>query len=131
MRNCKGKLFAVLFCAALAFALISGCESGSSKAKKYQLVAMELTQKLDDKETEYQNDLEKQKKNYEKIIDRQKRELQQCQKARNTLERISSEGMDNYMKNIVGPMTKENQELKKKVQQLQGKIEELEEQQDN
>jgi len=92
---------------------------------------MELTQKLDDKETEYQNDLEKQKKNYEKIIDRQKRELQQCQKARNTLERISSEGMDNYMKNIVGPMTKENQELKKKVQQLRAKIEELEEQQDN
>ena len=126
MKSCKAKLLIFLICSGLIFALIPGCESGSSKAKEYQLVAMELSQKLQETERDYQNKLMEQKKDYEKQLDQQKKELQKCQKAKSTFEQISSQGIDNYMRNIVGPLAEENQELKKKVKQLQVRIEELE-----
>lgn len=125
MNSFRAKIPAVVFCAGFVFALISGCESGTSKAKKYRIVAANLREELKKQESEYKNKLKIQKKHYEGLLAERNRKLEKCQKAKNTLEQISSEGIDNYMKNVVGSITKENQRLKTKNEELQLKIKQL------
>ena len=130
----------------VGFMLIAGCEEEQKisdtkldaqpdtqpdtppNVKRSRLIAIENAQlkaqieKLKDSHT---REMERQKNLHTKEKDRQKRLLDNCLRDKGALEEMSKQGVENYMQNILGPLSDENVKLRKEIKTLKEQIEKL------
>jgi len=104
--------------------LFAGCEeeeknssNTTSDAKRSRLIAIENRQ--------LKQQIEELKKTHAKEIKRQNELLGKCEREKKNLEKLSSKGVDSYMKNILGPIAEENATLHEEIETLKAQIEKL------
>jgi len=107
--------------------LITGCEdekklSGTQSdttpnSKQSRLVAVENAQ--------LKAQIEELKKLHSGEMEKQKKLLDKCMREKKALEEVSTKGVDNYMKDILGPLSDENAKLREENQTLKAQIEKL------
>jgi len=107
--------------------LITGCEdekklSGTQSdttpnSKQSRLVAVENAQ--------LKAQIEELKKLHSGEMEKQKKLLDKCMREKKALEEVSTKGIDNYMKDILGPLSDENAKLREENQTLKAQIEKL------
>jgi hypothetical protein len=110
--------------------------SGPAEADRMsRLVAMEnleLKGKLAEQEQRNSREMQKQKSLFDKEMRNKQRLLDSCVQQKKSLEELSRDGVESYMSNIVGPLSDENQKLRKEnevlkveVQNLKGQLDRL------
>ena len=104
------------------FMLIAGCEeeennasASTSDAKRSRLIAIENAQ--------LKQQIEEMKIARAKEIKRQKELLGRCEKEKAAREEMSSKGVEEYMKDLIGPLAEENQKLKEEINTLKAQLE--------
>jgi hypothetical protein len=138
----------VLVLGVLAVALLAaGCQEEQSGTKTMsndqmsnpsdaqtmsRLVAAEnldLKRKLGDQKLQHTREMQKQRTLLNKEIREKTRLLDSCLQQKNSLEELSKDGVESYMSNIVGPLSDENEKLRREndalkvqVQNLKGQI---------
>jgi hypothetical protein len=111
----------------VGFMLIAGCEEEENlsntkpeaepNAKRSRLIAIENVQ--------LKEQIEKLKNLHAGEMERQKNLLDKCLREKEALEEISSKGVDNYMQDILGPLSEENVKLQEEIKTLKAQIEKL------
>ncbi len=111
----------------VGFMLITGCEEEENlsdtqsdttpNSKRSRLIAIENVQ--------LKEQIEKLKNLHAGEMERQKNLLDKCLREKEALEEISSKGVDNYMQNILGPLSEENTKLQEEITTLKAQIEKL------
>ena len=109
------------------FMLIAGCEEEENlsntkpdaepNAKRSRLIAIENTQ--------LKAQIEKMKKLHSSEMGKQKKLLDNCMREKKVLQDMSEKGVDNYMKDILGPLAGENEKLREENKTLKAQIEKL------
>jgi len=96
--------------------------------KQSRLLAVEnaqLKRQIEELKSLHSKEMEKQKNLHAKEMERQKKLLDDCTRNKEALEKMSREGVDNYMQNILGPVVDENAKLKEEIKTLRAQIEKL------
>jgi len=96
--------------------------------KQSRLVAIEnaqLKRQIEKLKSLHAGEMEKQKNLHAKEMERQKKLLDNCTRNKEALEKMSREGVDNYMQNILGPVVDENAKLREEIKTLKAQIEKL------
>jgi outer membrane murein-binding lipoprotein Lpp len=139
----------VLMVAVLAVTiLIAGCQDEQNQAntvsngqtsrlaeaeRMSKLVAaqnVDLKKQLKEQERLHERELERKRALHEKEMEKQKTLLEKCRQANNALEELSREGVESYMSTIVGPLSDENEKLRKENEALKVQIQDLQAQVD-
>ncbi|MDH4241188.1 MAG: hypothetical protein OEW48_16645 [Phycisphaerae bacterium] len=122
--------------------LFSGCEEEAKisdtkpdtqpdtqpDAKRSRLIAIENAQlkaqieKLKDLHT---REMQRQKELNDKERQRQQQQLDGCLQAKAAMEEMSEKGVENYMRDILGPIADENTKLQEEIKSLKEQIEKL------
>ena len=107
--------------------LIAGCEEEENlsntkpdaepNAKRSRLIAIENVQ--------LKAQIEELKKLHSSEMERQKKLLDKCLREKENLTKLSSEGVESYMQNILGPLAEENTKLQEEIKTLKAQIEKL------
>jgi hypothetical protein len=122
--------------------LISGCEEEEkisdtkpdakldipSNAKRSRLIAIENAQlkaQIEKLKNLHTREMQRQKELNDKERQRQQRQLDSCLRAKAAMEEISEKGVENYMRDILGPITDENAKLQEENKALKEQIEKL------
>ena len=111
----------------VGFMLIAGCEEEENlsdtkpdaepNAKRSRLIAIENTQ--------LKAQIEELKKLHSSEMEEQKKLLDKCLREKKALQDVSEKGIDNYMKDILGPLSDENVKLREENKTLKAQIEKL------
>ena len=126
--------------------LISGCEEEAKisdtkldakpdatldtppNAKRSRLIAIENVQlkaQIVNMKDSHTREMESQNNLYTKEKNRQQKLLDNCLQQKETLQKMSEKGVDNYMQNILGPLADENTKLQEEIKSLKEQIEKL------
>jgi len=117
--------------------LIAGCEeeekisdtmTETPDAKRSRLIAVEnvqLKQQIEELKDQHARELQRQKELNDKERQRQQRQLDSCLQEKKIQDEISNKGIENYMQNIVGPISEENTKLREEIETLKAQIEKL------
>jgi len=117
--------------------LIAGCEeeekisdtmTETPDAKRSRLIAVEnvqLKQQIEELKDQHARALQRQKELNDKERQRQQRQLDSCLQEKKIQDEISNKGIENYMQNIVGPISEENTKLREEIETLKAQIEKL------
>jgi hypothetical protein len=102
--------------------LIAGCEeeetnasTSTSDAKRSRLIAIENAQ--------LKKQIEEMKRANAREINRQKTLLGKCEKEKADLEKMSSTGVESYMKDMLEPLAEENSKLQEEIKALKAQLE--------
>ena len=127
-RNSLLTVLAVIFCCSL----FAGCENNANietpSEKESRLIAVEnaqLQKDLENQKALSQKQLANQKKSSDKETQRLNNALDNCKKENQSLQEISTDGIESYMSNIVGPLSDRVAELEKENEALKAQIEQL------
>jgi hypothetical protein len=111
----------------VGFMLITGCEDEKNltgtqsdttpNSKQSRLIAVENAQ--------LKAQIEKMKKLHAGEMEKQKKLLDDCLREKETLGEISKKGIDDYMKDFLGPLAEENAKLREENETLKAQIEKL------
>ncbi len=112
----------------VGFMLIAGCKKeeenlsdtkpdAEPNTKRSRLIAIENVQ--------LKEQIEKLKNLHTGEMEEQKKLLDNCLREKGTLEEMSKQGIDNYMQNILGPLSDENVKLQEEIKTLKAQIEKL------
>lgn len=112
----------------VGFMLIAGCKKeeenlsdtkpdAEPNTKRSRLIAIENVQ--------LKEQIEKLKNLHTGEMEEQKKLLDNCLREKGTLEEMSKQGIDNYMQNILGPLSDENVKLHEEIKTLKAQIEKL------
>jgi len=130
-RNSLLTVLAVIFCCFL----FAGCENNANietpSEKKSRLIAVEnaqLKKDLENQKVLCKTQLTNQEKRSDRDIKRLNNALDNCKKENQSLQEISKGGVENYMSDIVGPLSDRVVELEKENEALKGQIEQLKKQ---
>lgn len=119
--------------------LFAGCEEEEKisdtkldtqpSAKRSRLIAVEnaqLKQQIEKLNIQHASEMESQKNLLTKENDRQKKQLDNCMRVKGSMEEMSKKGLENYMQDILGPLSDENTKLQEEIKTLKARIEKLE-----
>ncbi len=122
----------------VGFMLIAGCEEEENlsntkpdtepNTKRSRLIAIENAQlkaQIEELKKLRSSEMERQKNLYTKEKSRQKNLLDKCLREKEGLTKLSSEGVESYMQDILGPIIEENTKLQEEIKTLKGQIEKL------
>ena len=111
----------------VCFMLIAGCEEEENlsntkpdtepNTKRSRLIAIENAQ--------LKAQIEKLKNLHAGEMEKQKKLLDKCLREKEDLTKLSSEGVDSYMQDILGPLSEENVKLQEEIKTLKAQIEKL------
>lgn len=115
----------------IGFMLIAGCEEEENlsnakpdtepNTKRSRLIAVENTQlkeQIERQKGSQTREIERLKNLQAKETDRQKKLLDNCLREKEALEEMSKEGVENYMQDILGPLSEENVKLREEIETL-------------
>ena len=124
MKESAPKMLVVAVGFVFVIMLFAGCEeeeqnssNTTSDAKRSRLISIENRQ--------LKQQIEELKKTHAKEIKRQNELLGRCEREKKNLEKLSSKGVDSYMKDILGPIAEENAKLHEEIETLKAQIEKL------
>ncbi|HIJ52487.1 MAG TPA: hypothetical protein HPP66_04955 [Planctomycetes bacterium] len=122
MKESVPKMLVVAVGFVFVIMLFAGCEeeeknssNTTSDAKRSRLIAIENRQ--------LKQQIEELKKTHAKEIKRQNELLGKCEREKKNLEKLSSKGVEDYMKDILGPIFEENAKLHEEIETLKAQIE--------
>ena len=111
----------------VGFMLIAGCEEEENlsdtkpdtepNAKRSRLIAVENAQ--------LKAQIEELKKLHSSEMEKQKKLLDNCLREKGTLQEMSNKGLENFMQDILGPLSEENVKLHEEIKTLKAQIEKL------
>ncbi len=127
MKRSAPKMLVAAVSIVFGIMLIAGCEEEENlsnakpdaepNAKRSRLIAIENTQ--------LKEQIEKLKKLHTSEMEKQKKLLDKCLREKEGLAKLSSEGVDSYMQDILGPLSEENTKLQEEIKTLKAQIEKL------
>lgn len=120
---------------------IAGCQDEQKQTntigndKRSKLVAAQnvaLKKTIEKQKLRHAGEMQRQRKLHEKKMKQQKKPLDACRKQNKILEDMSREGVESYMRSVLGPLVDENEKLRKEnealkvqVRNLKGQIDKL------
>ena len=127
MKSPVSKMLLMVVGVVFGFMLFTGCDdegnlSGTqsdktTNNKQSRLIAIENAQ--------LKAQIEELKKLHSGEIEKQKKLLDNCLQEKKALEDVSTKGIDEYMKDFLGPLTEENAKLLEENKALKAQIEKL------
>jgi len=118
--------------------LITGCEEEEKisdtqpditpDAKRSRLIAVEnaqLKQQIEELKVQHAGELKRQQELNDKEIQKQQKLLDDCKREKAATEEITKKGVENYMQEMIGPLTDENTKLQEEIETLKAQIEKL------
>jgi cell division protein FtsB len=111
----------------VGFMLIAGCEEEENlsntkpdtepNTKRSRLIAIENAQ--------LKAQIEELKKLHSSEMEKQKKLLDNCLREKGVLQEMSEKGVENFMQDILGPISEENVKLQEEIKTLKAQIEKL------
>jgi len=109
-----------------AFILFAGCEEENVSDTKSIITKSRLQAAEKAAENRrLRKEIKDLKGLHKKELKKQEMALERCLRDKRSLEELSSKGVDEYMKNILGPLIDENRKLRKENENLKSKIKTL------
>jgi hypothetical protein len=96
--------------------------------KRTKLVAAEnvrLKKTIEDQKLLHAGEMRRERTLHEKQMQQQKKLLDTCQKEKKLLEDMSKDGIESYMKSVLGPLVDENEKLRAENEVLKAKVQNL------
>ncbi|MBW8042049.1 MAG: hypothetical protein FVQ85_18895 [Planctomycetes bacterium] len=119
----------------IGFMLIAGCEEEENlsnakpdtepNTKRSRLIAVEnaqLKEQIERQKGSQTREIERLKNLHAKETDRQKKLFDNCLREKEALEEMSKKGVENYMQDILGPLSEENVKLREEIETLKAQI---------
>jgi hypothetical protein len=96
--------------------------------KRSRLIAIENAQlkaQIEKLKNLHDREMQRQKELHDKESQRQQQQLDSCLQAKAAMEEMSKKGVEEYMQNILGPISEENTKLREEIETLKAQNEKL------
>lgn len=138
MRGSAYKTLALAVSITFSIMLIGGCEEEEKisdtmtdappDAKRTRLIAVEnvqLKKQIEKMTALHASQMERQKKLHTKELEGLQQRLDTCLQEKEVLDEMSKKGVEEYMQNVLGPISEENTKLREEIETLKVQIEKL------
>jgi len=142
MKRSAPKTLVVAVSIVVGMMLIAGCEEEEKisdtkpdvkldtppSAKRSRLIAIEnvqLKEQIERLKDSHTREMEKQKNLHTKEKNRQKKLLDNCLREKGVLQEMSKKGIEEFMQDILAPLSNENVKMREEIKTLKAQIEKL------
>jgi hypothetical protein len=138
MKESAYKTLVLAFGIIFGILLIAGCEEEEKlsntmpdtipDARRSRLIAAEnaqLQKQIEELKILHARQMERQKSLHTKEKDSQQKLLDNCLRDKKRMEEMSKKGVEEYMQDVLGPLSEENTKLQEEIKTLKAEIEKL------